>query len=575
MSDDNYVPGMGLTGCKIVLLGEAPSYNDVKRGRPMSDTRDLDELLKQAGIIKAECWMTNVFKYPIPSSPTKKKIPAFVRAEQAGLNIRESLTHLQNEINDIRPNIIIGLGGTALWALTGIRPKGKKKKSEEDKIAVTYGGITDYRGSILMGMGRKTVCTYNPAHLNWNATDVEFIGYWNRQVILADLKRAREESYSDKIELPRRTIEICKSVNDIRRFREMYKDKQAVSVDIEAGGHYLPACIGFAFTRTHAMVVPLWNVKDYSFISDVEMTMIWKEVAELLYEKEIIGQNFNYDRDKIRRIGFIIRKLRSDIMLKCHAINPELPKSLAFNTSIYTREPFYKNEGMYEGSFNDLLIGCGRDCCVTKEIDEITESELDEIGQRSYFYNFMMQWPQLYLTMENTGFKIDYEKRDRLLEKYVAWSERLQYELYQLTGDMVNVNSPKQVSILLFEVLKCPRRNGTSEEELTSLLNLQSFTDETKRAIVEKILEKRRVDKSIGTYLMALPDYDGRMKTTYFPCLDTGRSKTGQQEPPIRPNIEIRDFDGKLKKKNLGTAFQTMTKHGDIGQDIRSMYVAG
>ncbi len=147
--------------------------------------------------------------------------------------------------------------------------------------------------------------------------------------------------------------------------------------------------------------------------------------------------------------------------------------------------------------------------------------------------------------------------------------------MFQLVGDFVNVNSPKQVSILLFEVLKCPRRNGTSEEELTSLLNLQSFTDETKRSIVEKILEKRRVDKSIGTYLMALPDYDGRMKTTYFPCLDTGRSKTGQQEPPIRPDIEIRDFDGKLKKKNLGTAFQTITKHGDIGQDIRSMYIPG
>jgi DNA polymerase-1 len=323
------------------------------------------------------------------------------------------------------------------------------------------------------------------------------------------------------------------------------------------------------------MVVPLWNVHEFKYISDIEMTQIWIEVAELLYGKEIIGQNFNYDRDKIRRIGFAINRLRSDIMLKCHAINPELPKSLAFNTSIYTREPYYKNEGMYEGSFNDLLLGCGRDCCVTKEIDEVTESELDEIGQRSYYYNFMMRWPELYLRMENTGFKIDYQKRDQLLEKYVAWSERLQYELFQLTGFNLNVNSPKQVAFLLFEELKCPRRSGTSEEELTSLLNLQSFTDERKRTIIEKILEKRRVDKSIGTYLMALPDYDGRMKTTYFPCLDTGRSKTGQQDPPIRPTIEIRDENGKLKKKSMGTAFQTMTKHGDIGQDIRSMYIPG
>jgi DNA polymerase I-like protein with 3'-5' exonuclease and polymerase domains len=322
------------------------------------------------------------------------------------------------------------------------------------------------------------------------------------------------------------------------------------------------------------MVVPLWNINEYKFIPDSDMARMWLHVSELLYEKEIIGQNFNYDRDKIRRIGFIIRRLKSDIMLKCHAINPELPKSLAFNTSIYTKEPFYKNEGMYEGSFDDLLLGCGRDCCVTKEIDEVTEPELEEIGQKSYFYNFMMKWPELYLLMENTGFKVDYDKRDDLLRKYVAWTEKLQYELFLLTGFNLNVNSPKQVNFLLFEELKLPRRAGTSEEELTSLLNLQSFTDESKRTIVEKILEKRRVDKSIGTYLMALPDYDGRMKTTYFPCLDTGRSKTGQQEPPIRPTIDIVD-NGKKKKKCMGTAFQTITKHGDIGQDIRSMYIPG
>lgn len=572
---DNYVPGMGPSGAKIMLLGECPSLNDVKRGRPMSDTRELDQLLKDAGIQKGNCWMSNVFKEPIPPSPTKKKIPAFVRAEQAGLNIRQSLQELQTEINGLRPNIIIGLGGTALWALTGIKPKGKKKLAEEDRVSIPHGGITDYRGSLLLGMGRKILCTYNPAQLGWNATDIEFIGYWNRQVIIADLKRARSESHDPELVLPQRTIEICRRLDDIKRFRQMYKDRAAVAVDIEAGGHFLPACIGFAFSKSHAMVIPLWNIGEFSHISDVEMSLIWIEVAELLYEKEIIGQNFNYDRDKIRRIGFIIRKLRSDIMLKCHAINPELPKSLAFNTSIYTREPFYKNEGMYEGSFTDLLYGCGRDCCVTFEIDEVTESELEEIGQRSYYYNFMMKWPELYLRMENTGFKIDYTKRDQLLEKYVAWSERLQYELFQLTGYELNVNSPKQVAFLLFEELKLPRRAGTSEEELTALLNLQSFTDETKRAIVEKILEKRRVDKSIGTYLMALPDYDGRMKTTYFPCLDTGRSKTGQQDPPIRPTIEIIDHNGKRKKKSMGTAFQTMTKHGDIGQDIRSMYVPG
>jgi len=71
---------------------------------------------------------------------------------------------------------------------------------------------------------------------------------------------------------------------------------------------------------------------------------------------------------------------------------------------------------------------------------------------------------------------------------------------------------------------------------------------------------------------MAIPDYDGKMRTTCFMCLETGRTSTGQQDPPIRPLVDV---VGKGKKKDykvMGTAFQTMTKHGDIGADVRSMY---
>ena len=45
-------------------------------------------------------------------------------------------------------------------------------------------------------------------------------------------------------------------------------------------------------------------------------------------------------------------------------------------------------------------------------------------------------------------------------------------------------------------------------------------------------------------------------------------------EPPIRPEHRYKDEKGKLHKKCIGTAFQTLTKHGDIGADIRSMYIA-
>jgi DNA polymerase I-like protein with 3'-5' exonuclease and polymerase domains len=66
------------------------------------------------------------------------------------------------------------------------------------------------------------------------------------------------------------------------------------------------------------------------------------------------------------------------------------------------------------------------------------------------------------------------------------------------------------------------------------------------------------------------------MRTSFYICLETGRSATQKQEPPIRPSFTRKDYETGAKKKHYyGMAFQTITKHGDIGADIRSMLVAG
>ena len=336
----------------------------------------------------------------------------------------------------------------------------------------------------------------------------------------------------------------------------------------------MPVCIGLAFNKNHGMTVPLWNKDGISSVPDADLASMWYMLSRTLWEKDIVGHNFNYDRDKIRRLGFAIRGIHSDTMLKAFAINPELPKGLAFNTSIYTREPFYKDEGMYEGSYRDLLLGCARDSCVTYEINDAMDADLDELGMRKFYENFLMTLPDFYMEIENNGFRVDEEKRMELVKKYVEWDERLGYEMFQLAGDDINPSSPPQVSSLLFDNWKLPRRQGTGEEELTALLNLQNGVKyQPYRDWIEKCLERRRVRKTISTYLFALPDYDGKMRTTCFMCLETGRTSTGQQNPPIRPLVDVVGKGRQTDMKPMGTAFQVFTKHGDIGADVRGMYL--
>jgi uracil-DNA glycosylase family 4 len=555
---DNYIPGTGPLGAKILLLGDSPTPDDFKTGKPFSGHvgNELTHLLREAGIHKDNCWLTYAVKSIVrPNIKGSKKIPLGVRCKLDNISYESNISDLRNEIESIKPNVIIPFGGDALYSV------------------YSKSNINEMRGSILYNIGSKIVPTYHPRDLSWQAVCPEFIGYWNKHLIVHDLKRANYQSSFSELVLPRRTLEICKSSSQFSRFLDQYKQYDKVTVDIEAGRNCLPICIGFSFTPLHGITVPLWNCEGISTLSDGEMTQLWIMMAQVLGERKIVGQNFNYDRDKVFRLGFKVGKLYSDTLLKSFCIDPELPKKLSVSQSIYTEEPFYKDEGMYDGTLEDLFTGCARDACVTNEIDIAQEQVLERLELKDFYYNFLMQLPDFYLDIEREGFAIDHEERNRLLKKYIEWDEKIRYRLYQLTGVEVNTGSPKQVALLLFDILKLPRRAGTGEEELTALLNLSSFKNKEHREVVELVLENRRVRKSVSTYMLALPDFDGRMRTTYYPALETGRSSTGQQDPPIRPTIQVTDENGKKKKKVLGIAFQTMTKHGDIGADIRGQYV--
>lgn len=552
-----YVPGKGGYGAKLLILGESPSYEDTQTLTPFSGPggKFLHQLLRDCSIPTSEIWFSNVSKYHVTPSPKGgKQIPFSVRAEKDGINLPEQIEELRKEIDSVNPNIIVPLGRNALYAITG--------KNKIDK----------FRGSILSGFGRKVVGTYRPEEILYS----EMKGYWNKQVMAFDLKRARVQSEFPDVKLPIRTLQVCRSSHQFADFIARYKNYKNPAIDIEAH-KCIPVCVGISFVPGEGITIPLWNLDND--IPTSEIITLWKLLAEFLASHDVIGQNFGYDRDKLKRLGFLVRSLYSDTMYKAFAINPELPKNLAFNTSIYTEEPFYKDEGMYEGSTSDLLIGCARDACVTKEIDIAMQVDIETLGLDNYYRNFILPLHGLYAftndstSIEQTGILVNEEIRKELLQKYIAWDERIRYDLFKLTGEYINTSSPKQVSELLYDKWKLPIRQGTGEEVLTQLLNNTVKREEHKIGI-GLILESRRVKKTISTYLLTPTDFDGRMRTSFFICLETGRSSTQQQEPPIRPLIEYTDKeDGKKKKRAIGMAFQTITKHGDIGQDVRKMLV--
>lgn len=561
---ERYVPGEGPIGAKLAVVGEAPGFHEDQSGVPFSGPSGylLNDFLRAAGLSREQVYVSNVVKYR-PFRNEIKTVPQAV--------VDDSIDKLIKELREVRPNCILALGNLAMSALTGIGTTNVRGLK----------GISDYRGSVLFSstIPSKVVPTIHPAALlHQRDSEQSVFPYSSRHYIQLDIARAVEESKSPTYNIPKKNITIIRSSSQLFQILRQYRGRRYVSIDIELFNSF-PCSIALAFDSYGAIAIPLDNIpaKDWIPIPEADLCRIWKYLDDFFkHEPQLrtIGQNFKFDEEKLKTcIGIFCPKLQYDTSFLAHILHPEFPKSLAFLTSIYTRQPYYKDEGKEfnpkKDKFERFLTYNGIDAAVTYEICFELLSAIGELqglfpNSRPTFYadEYYPQLHQLYLDIEREGFLVDKSKRSELKREYHQRLEVKFKRLESLVGhelDSKFVNSPKQVAELLYDELKIPQRAGTGEDVLIALL-ANVVKDQRKRQIIESILELRRDYKTLGTYINARPDYDGRMRTAYrIVGTETGRSSTSIMKPPVRPD-------------KMGLAFQTLTKHGE-GSEIRKMLV--
>jgi len=536
------VPGEGNASADIVIVGEAPGAEEQRTGKPFVGPSGylLNQLLQQAGITRAECWVTNVVKTEPPKVIKAGKTVYDIHATKGYDGYKE---YLFEEIKTINPKIILALGNVALQALTG------------------NSGITQWRGSILHSerLKRRVIPTYHPAYILRSDSAID------RSVAEFDIRRLVQEI--DGKPTPQRNLVVIRDSAQLYRYIDRWKVKPLAASDIETYKS-IPNCIGFATSSHEAISIPLfnelWGVK-FGNYSQRELAEFWKCADILLRSKRIIGQNWKFDEGKLSQLGFKIPNFHADTMLMAHTRYPELPKGLAFLASIHTREPYYKLEGKEfnpkKDSADRLYLYNGKDCAVDYEIFETLDKELEDFGVREFYYNFVHHLHALYLGIERQGILCDTEVRAALEEKYKVLMMENQFELENLIGHQINVSSPKQIGQLIYNELKLPVRDGTGEEVLVALQANHGERKPQCIPIIDRILRGRTIRKTLGTYIEACPDYDGRYRTSYqIVGTETGRTSTQTLKPPSRP-------------EPIGLAFQTITKHSEMGADVLKMFV--
>lgn len=344
---------------KIVLVGEAKGKQEELYGKPFVGAAgdQLNRLLIDAGLmpsgpdpfkIRAEhFYITNVFNFrppaednsilsiccarkDLPNKGVGYRLPALTQGKYVRPEFLGELDRLKAEIEEIHPNIVVCLGGTAMWAMCQVT------------------GLDKYRGSVMESTlvpGLKCIATFHPASL---------FRVWNRRpILIADLMKAREEAERPTISRRHRTLILDPSLDDLDRFWDDHlASAEIISIDIENPRDII-SCLAFAPNPDIALVVPFEDERKPAnsyWPTRAEEVAAWRWVARVCASPiPKLFQNGIYDTAHLLAAKCPVRNFAEDTMLLHHALQPEERKGLGHLGSLHANERPWKTLGDVRG----------------------------------------------------------------------------------------------------------------------------------------------------------------------------------------------------------------------------------
>lgn len=335
---------------RIAFLGEAPGAEEEKKRVPFvgASGKELARMANQAGIIFNGCYRGNVFSQrPLANKVerfyvSKKELPSDYTLPPVAKGKYVAPEHLEldrirEELLAFRPNVVITLGNSALWAMCGIY------------------GISKFRGSVLESTlipDLKVLPTFHPAAV---------LRAWDlRTVTVADLVKARREAEFPEIRRPKREIWVAPNTDDLWYFKKQYLDSaDLIACDLETAKHRFITCVGWAPSKDLALVVPFVHRSREGYHywptleEEIEAWRFTRDVAQGPVPK--LFQNGTYDLYFLYQHGIKVHNYLHDTMLEHHAWQPEMLKSLSFMGSLHTDEVSWKllNPGKIDAKRED------------------------------------------------------------------------------------------------------------------------------------------------------------------------------------------------------------------------------
>lgn len=507
--------------CTIAVVCEKPANEEIAHGRLLAGTSGdrvrshmrrvgFDAGAPGGGAPSRNVWLTNaVQSFDAVGNPSVQEI------------IEEQPRLLEELAALPRLNCIIAMGNAALASLTNFHCV--KQSRQKGKLALS--GIMSWRGSRVRSViGTKLVPTPHPSFYLQGERRYE-------PIVSFDCRRAARESRSHELSWPRRAFlvepesvqEVFSWLSELERERNgpAFEAGPCISYDIESfrGWYGLPfvSCLGLSANPAISYCIPFvrgrspyWSVED-------ELA-IWQRLAQLFQRQDrtYVAQNGTaFDNWVLRRHGITIPAWSRgfDTMLAHRRLAPDLPHKLEFLTSIYTEEPYYKDESGRGEAFGSVplrqfwVYNC-KDAATTLECAVGIRADLAEIDALTTFYEEDQSRVRVSAAKIERGFRVDRaalaQVRSRLDDEIAQRESDLRHEL----GFVPNTKSYLDMGRLLdrYSVRYAQTAQGRpsiSEEQLLLYAHrepsiskvLQSCIDITQRRTLQSNFLKMRLDQ--------------------------------------------------------------------------------
>ena len=313
-----------------------------------------------------------------------------------------------------------------------------------------------------------------------------------------------------------------------------FDDKIGIDVDIENVNYHDAVFNGLAFTTSSKT----YYISKANLLKD-------EKLLSILKNPDI--KKFAFDFKKVRCVlaknNIEVNGLFFDLILASYLIDSSIKNDIESVLNYYSIDISYATTKnlLFDDSTKQISIATS--FYSIGLFEEIKEKLLAR-NQYELLVNIEQPLTIVLCDMELEGFPLD---KETLLSFKTIYQEKLDVltkEIHLLAGEEFNINSPKQVSHILFEKLnlKSNRKGSTSVEFLEMIKN--------EHPIISKILEYRKYAKIISTYVDGLIPFihdDGKVHSTFNQALTT-TGRLSSSEPNLQ-NISTRDEEGKQIRK--------------------------